>query len=338
MFMAAKLPVARPPSELSQGQTMAYVDRRFGYPIAMGDDADGYHVEQLQFVNGIPVGWKVARFCMHGVLDACTYCLWELVGTPLELASRNYKTEVFYVVYDEEGKIVRSVSADSAEGAQFAHLNWSKPFIDGLKVNTDKSLRVAYNNQGRKSSGAKASVPSPSPAAVVSPAVPSASSSYSVEVFERVTGEEFAYHFRLHLKESTLSELTLMRQVKNELRASVEDDYRSACGGARGESVQVDFPQFSAKNSIVEGRAEVTRIGVNSLTYDAQTQKGVISVRIGSRSFEDTRAWVRKNIETIVRDKNIALTTGKVPQDKRFFLGAERVLPGNILEIEFETE
>lgn len=161
---------------------------------------------------------------------------------------------------------------------------------------------------------------------------------YDIDLFERIPEEEFAYRFKLSVKEGCSLGLDHVRRIKQELRVSVEEDFRAACGGASGESIQVDFPEFSTKASVIEGRAEVTRIGVTSLTYDARTQKGVIAVRIGSRSFEDARAWVRKNIETIVRDKNIALTTGKVPQDKRFFLGAERVLSGNVLEIEFETE
>lgn len=162
--------------------------------------------------------------------------------------------------------------------------------------------------------------------------------SYSVECFERVTGNEFAYAFKIVFAETNGVELAAAQRVKRELRASVEEDYRAACPDARGESVQIDFPEFSMKGNVVEGRAEITRIAVTSLTYDDVTQRGVISVRIGASSFEKARAWVRKNIETIVRDKNIALTTGKVPADKRFFLGAERVLEGNILQIEFETE
>lgn len=161
---------------------------------------------------------------------------------------------------------------------------------------------------------------------------------YSVERFERLTGDEFAYVFKIVFAETSGIGLAAAQRVKRELRASVEEDYRAACPDARGESVQIDFPEFSMKGNVVEGRAEITRIAVTSLTYDDVTQKGVISVRIGASSFEKARAWVRKNIETIVRDKNIALTTGKVPADKRFFLGTERVLEGNILQIEFETE
>ena len=92
------------------------------------------------------------------------------------------------------------------------------------------------------------------------------------------------------------------------------------------------------KESVVEGRAEVMRISVVSLQYDATRRKGVISVKIGANRFEDARKWVRKNIETLAKDKNIALVTGTIPPEARFYLGAERVKEGNVLEIEFETE
>jgi hypothetical protein len=40
----------------------------------------------------------------------------------------------------------------------------------------------------------------------------------------------------------------------------------------------------------------------------------------------------------LARDKNVALTTGTIPPAARFYLGAERIKDGNVLEIEFETE
>lgn len=161
--------------------------------------------------------------------------------------------------------------------------------------------------------------------------------STSVERFERVSGDEFAYAFRLRLKDGADAGLSAMDRIKHELRATIAKDYVAAHGG-RTADVQVDFPVFTLKDAVIEGRAEVMRIEVASLRYDPQAQKGVIAVKIGSNRFEDARLWVRKNIETLAKDKNVALTTGKIPPAARFYLGAERVRDGNILEIEFETE
>ena len=160
---------------------------------------------------------------------------------------------------------------------------------------------------------------------------------YTIEKFERTADDEFAYAFRLRMKDGADLGLSAMGAVKRDLRQSVYDDYMATYGGT-GSDIRVDFPEFAMRDSIVEGRAEVMRISVISLQYDASTQKGVIAVKIGANRFEDARKWVRKNIETLAQDKNIALTTGQIPSEARFYLGAERVRDGNILEIEFETE
>ena len=329
IVMASKLPIARPPSRLSPGVERAFVDRNYGYPIAGGLSEDGEYVEELQFVDGVPIGWKVARFCIHSVLDACTYCIWELLGTPIELANMNYPTYVYYVVYDSEGKVVSAVPADSEEGRAFAKLPWSSPPVDGLKVN--KSMEVRNKLLQQASSGVRPARP------VAKRNQASAGTSYVVESFERTADDDFAYVFKLRLKDGADAGLGAVSRIKQELRQTVVSDYVATYGGNAGD-VKVDFPDFSMKDAVIDGRAEVMRISVQSLRYDAQTQKGVIAVKIGANRFEDARKWVRKNIEALAKDKNVALTTGQIPPSARFYLGAERVLKGNILEIEFETE
>ena len=178
--------------------------------------------------------------------------------------------------------------------------------------------------------------PAPAKSAKAPPAAASPGQ-YSIESFSRTADDDFAYVFRLRLKDGADAGLGALNRIKQELRQEVVSDYMSAYGGNAGE-VKVDFPEFSMKDAVIEGRAEVMRIAVKSLRYDAQAQKGVIAVKIGANRFEDARKWVRKNIETLAKDKNIALTTGRVPDEARFYLGAERVKDGNVLEVEFETE
>ena len=167
--------------------------------------------------------------------------------------------------------------------------------------------------------------------------VAASSAQYSVKKFVRTANDDFAYVFSLQLKDGADAGLSAMNRIKQELRQAVVSDYVSTYGGNAGD-VRVDFPEFSMNDSVIEGRAEVMRIAVKSLRYDAQAQKGVIAVKIGANRFEDARKWVRRNIESLAKDKNIALTTGQIPPAARFYLGAERVLEGNVLEIEFETE
>ena len=83
---------------------------------------------------------------------------------------------------------------------------------------------------------------------------------------------------------------------------------------------------------------EPAAVQIQMLNYDPDTRKGCIAVEFAKGHYAEARLWARRNIETLVRDKNVALVTGNVPSAARFYLGAERVRDGNVLEIEFETE
>ena len=161
--------------------------------------------------------------------------------------------------------------------------------------------------------------------------------SYVVNRFERVSDDRYAYNFRLRLKNGADAGLSAMDCIKRELRSTIAAGYAGAHGGHVSD-VRIDFPDFSLNDGVIEGRAAVMCIEVMSLQYDPKAQKGIIAIKIGYSRFEDARAWVRRNIETLARDKNVALTTGEIPSVAKFYLGAERIKPGNILEIEFETE
>ena len=77
---------------------------------------------------------------------------------------------------------------------------------------------------------------------------------------------------------------------------------------------------------------------VKSMNYNPSTRKGMIVVSIGTEGYESARKFARRTIETIVKDKNVALTTGQAPAQARYFIGAEKVLNGEVIEFEFETE
>ena len=160
---------------------------------------------------------------------------------------------------------------------------------------------------------------------------------YSVENFERLADNQFAYAFRLKLNPEANVDISSFATIREEMRRSIIADYSATYGAKMGDT-RVDFSKFALSDGVIEGRAEVMRIGVKSLSYDDRTHKGVIAVSIGAHSFEDARNWIRKNIETLARDKNVALTTGHIPSEAHFYLHNERVVDGNVLEIEFETE
>ena len=75
-----------------------------------------------------------------------------------------------------------------------------------------------------------------------------------------------------------------------------------------------------------------------SLSYDPDTRRGTLAMKIRNSDFNGTRELIRRHIEAIVRDKNIRLVAGVPPPPGRYYLLGENVKPGNVLEIEFKTE
>ncbi|MBQ6471125.1 MAG: hypothetical protein IJJ33_04015, partial [Victivallales bacterium] len=76
---------------------------------------------------------------------------------------------------------------------------------------------------------------------------------------------------------------------------------------------------------------------VERLEYDAATRRGKLAVRFNPGQVEEARVYIQRNIETLVRDKNILLTTGERPPEGQYRSLGEK-WNGDILEIEFETE
>ena len=160
---------------------------------------------------------------------------------------------------------------------------------------------------------------------------------YDIKLCERESGNDFAYCFVLDLIGNDKS-LRTFRYVQKEFREAIKEDYAESFPGVDKNVLFVDFPEYKLKDGKIEGRAVVLTIAVSSLTYDPNTRKGILAVRVNANQYEEARKWVRKNIETLARDKNIALTTGEIPPAAKFYLGREELKDGNILEVEFRTE
>ena len=164
------------------------------------------------------------------------------------------------------------------------------------------------------------------------------SSAYKILSFDRESGSEFAYRFVLALLDENNSSLHTLRSVQQEFRLAVKSDYAESFPGVDASSLYVDFPEYKLTDGKINGRAVVLSISVTSLTYDPNTRMGKLAVKVNANQYEEARKWIRKNIETLARDKNIALTTGEIPPAAKFYLGREVLKNGNILEIEFKTE
>ena len=175
------------------------------------------------------------------------------------------------------------------------------------------------------------------PAASPQP-VAAAKSYYRIISCERESGNDFSYKFVLQLTDEAQRSLRAFRTVQQEFRTVIKDDYMEAFKLSNDSSLFVEFPVYQQKEGRIEGRAVVLTIKVASLSYDPNTRTGRLAVKVNANQYEEARKWIRKNIETLARDKNIALTTGEIPPAAKFYLGREELKEGNVLEIEFKTE
>ena len=161
---------------------------------------------------------------------------------------------------------------------------------------------------------------------------------YKIVSFERESDSSFAYNFVLALRDEEDGSLITLRQIQQEFRMAVKNDYMESFSGVDANSLYVDFSEYKLNDGKIYGRAVVLTIAIESLTYNSNTRSGKLAVKVNANQYEEARKWVRKNIEILARDKNIALVTGEIPPAAKFYLGREELKDGNILEIEFRTE
>ena len=125
-------------------------------------------------------------------------------------------------------------------------------------------------------------------------------------------------------------------EIQQKFEESLRNAYRRAHPSVKADSLVVDV-RPSLDNGRISGRAAVLTITPEALSYDAVTRRGRLSVRFSPGQAEWAREWARRNIENLVRDKNILLTTGERPPPGHYTSLSEK-WNGDILEIEFRTE
>ena len=158
---------------------------------------------------------------------------------------------------------------------------------------------------------------------------------YRIHYLAREKDSDFAYAFTLELSgEASIETFFGIQAVfANEVLSAYQMEYQKA---------DVSTLHVVVKPALLEGRivgrAEVLTIMPVSLSYNPNTRHGRLAVRYSQCQYEEAREWARKNIETLARDKNISLVTGRPPPDARYYSLGETVKDGNILEIEFKTE
>ena len=148
---------------------------------------------------------------------------------------------------------------------------------------------------------------------------------------------DFACRFTLELLEMPLDPDKAKVAVLKEFGESLKEEYVGSVCGAKQMALAVNYTDVKMDGKLIHGRASVLAMSLVSLSYDASTRYGKLSVRFNAGQDKEAREWIRKNIETLARDKNIALVTGQLPPAATYYSLSEKV-DGNVMTIEFRTE
>ena len=159
------------------------------------------------------------------------------------------------------------------------------------------------------------------------------------EIIDFQKDPEIAYRYSFLLRKRGGGNLSLResREARKALRTMIRDDYAASFPDVSIGSLVVDFPEFSLGNGAVRGRAAVLSLSVESLRYDSHAHTGTMRLRIGENQYEEVRKYARRNIESLVRDKNVALDAQTISPAATFYIQGE-TMKGDILEIAFRTE
>ena len=158
---------------------------------------------------------------------------------------------------------------------------------------------------------------------------------HNIVRFDRDIGG--GYSFVIDMETKPVDTDIAVRTVLHELERSIKDDSRDSSHGIETASTVVAFRDIKIEGLRISGGADVLTIQPLSLSYDPYMRRGKLSVRFYAGQSQEAREWIRRNIETLARDKNIALVTGQRPPEARYYLLGEKV-DGNVMEIEFKTE
>ncbi len=113
-------------SVLATGVSRDSVVSRLGPPQTSVTDSDGTLIDTWDIVKGNSP--SAGRAVAHGAMDFLTLGLWEVIGTPVELATGQEKHSIYTVRYDKENKVSNlSVSEENRSTSQPAKTDTSKP-------------------------------------------------------------------------------------------------------------------------------------------------------------------------------------------------------------------
>lgn len=161
---------------------------------------------------------------------------------------------------------------------------------------------------------------------------------YNFEVvdFHRLDSDSHCYEFSLISTNKNVS-LSGSFAARRVLSDTIRHDFAASYPSANRTVLAVDFTQYEFAEGLIKGSATVMPLNVLAFSYDKHTRKGTMRIKIREDQFKAARQYVIQNIESVVRDKNIALIVGELPPDARFYLLDESVIE-DVLEVNFRTE
>ena len=160
---------------------------------------------------------------------------------------------------------------------------------------------------------------------------------HSIIRLDRDSNKSFSYSFELELAENPVDLKNAFRDVLQEFAKSLKEDYIDVFPSADIASLEVLFSGFKRDGLRLSGSASVLTLKPISLEYNSHNRKGIMSVRFTEGQSPEASAWIRRNVKTLVRDKNIALTSGSLPLEGKFAITNEKN-DGNVMTIEFMVE
>ena len=160
---------------------------------------------------------------------------------------------------------------------------------------------------------------------------------HSIVQLDRDATDGFSYSFAIEFARTPSDFKSVSRAVLQDFMKSIKEEYLDTYPSADAANLVVSFSGLKRDGLRISGRAAVLTIKPTSLTYDAHTRRGKLAVKFNAGQAGEAQAWIRRNIKTMARDKNIALTTGQMPPEASYKLLGEKIV-GNVMEVEFKTE
>lgn len=160
---------------------------------------------------------------------------------------------------------------------------------------------------------------------------------HNIVRLDRDSNKNFSYAFELELVKNPADIKKAWQMVLQDFAKSLKEDYVDAFPSVDIASLEVLFSAFKRDGLRLSGRAEVLTLKPVSLEYNSHNRKGTMSVRFAEGQVSEASTWIRRNVKTLVRDKNIALTSGSLPPEGKFEITNEKI-DGNVMTIEFMVE